>query len=73
MRPQRTYKIEAKETSHLKSIYLPIWQHLPRGKAEEAMMALDSLYGGSTAYRMRCEQTNIVIQEILPRKCPKPS
>lgn len=70
MRPQRTYRIEGKETGHPKSIYLPIWQQLPRGKADGAMMALDSMYGSSTAYRMLCEQTNIVIREVLPSKMP---
>jgi hypothetical protein len=71
MRPQRTYKIEAKETGHPKSVYLPVWRLLPRGKADGAMMALDAMYGGSTAYRLVCEQTSVVLREIAPHPAPK--
>lgn len=69
MRPQRTYRIEGKRQD-AKSPFIPIWHSLPRGKADGAMMALDSMYGGDTIYRMACEQTNIVVSEILPRKMP---
>jgi hypothetical protein len=44
---------------------------LPRGKADGAMMALDAMYGGSTAYRLVCEQTSVVLREIAPHPAPK--